>query len=459
MSAFRLSSIKTAHLCVLLLSVGTGCNSIGALSSLSGVGRAGPAEAAWGGGDDVPADYGASADGLVPPSFAAVNKVAESVATPARSQRQMIYTARFEIATAEVNKTIDRFVEAVNAIGGYLESRNDNSVVVRVPADSFNRVIDNITSLGDVLSRSIKNEDVTRQYRDLKLRIETLRAARQRLLAILETAEKLDDVLKLEEQLRELTLQIETAEGDFKRLGEQVAFSRIEADFRTKTVESASRRNNNANTIAWINQVGVDRVADGFTGLDAQNISARHTPATLWPGAVDLSMPEGFLIVNRKRKEVKAVTSNDAKLWVRELAVSKNGSIKFWADALVNHLVTNRGYELIDARIISGKHGREGRELTFDVVAGGVPSRYLVTLFVRRRPFWSRNNAIRVIEFVAPRNEFEEYVTQLHESKAWQVSDKHPEQAIDWPKHNELQTAGRLARRNRMSARSQSPAE
>jgi hypothetical protein len=402
---------------------------------------------------------GDSASAATPALFAAADSDSASAEAPVRSQRQMIYTARFEIATAEVNNTIDRFVEGTNAIGGYLESRDDNKVVVRVPAESFDRVIDNMTSLGDVLSRSIKNEDVTRQHRDLNLRIETLRAGRQRLLAILETAEKLEDVLKLEEQLRELTLQIETIEGEFKGLGEQIAFSRIEVAFRTKTVESASRRNNNANTIGWINQVGVDRVADGFSGLDAQNISARRTLATLWPGAVDLSIPEGFLVVDRKRKEVKAVTSNDAKLWVRELAVSKNGSIRFWADALVNHLVTNRGYELIDARIVSGKHGREGRELTFDVVAAGVPSRYLVTLFVRRRPFWSRNNAIRVIEFVAPRNEFDEYLTQLHDSKAWQVEYKRPEPAIDWPEHNELQTGGRLGRRSRMSARGQSPAE
>lgn len=112
----------------------------------------------------------------------------------------MIYTARFEIATIDVNETIDRFVESMNSIGGYLQSQNNNRVVMRVPADWFDKVVENMASLGEVLSQSIQNEDVTRQYRNIGLRVEALATARRRILTLLEGAENLEYVLKLEEQ-------------------------------------------------------------------------------------------------------------------------------------------------------------------------------------------------------------------------------------------------------------------
>jgi hypothetical protein len=372
-------------------------------------------------------------------------------ARPTQSKRQMIYSAKFAIATATVNETIEQFIAGVNSIGGYLESRDDNRVVVRVPADSFDRVVDNTPSLGEVLSRSIKNEDVTRKYRNLRLRIESLAAAHQRILELLKTADKLDDIIKLEEQLRTLTLQLETAQGEFKSLSEQVAFSRVEIDFREKTSESAAQRTKKVSSFAWINQMGVKQIADEFEYLDQTDVSARRTLKTMWPGAVNMQLPDGFVVVQRKRNVLKAVTASDVRLSIRKLAVSQNGDIGFWADALTNHLVAHRGYELIVERTVRDARGREGRELTFDVVVGGEPTRYLATLFVDRRPFWSRNNAIQVTEFVAPKEEFQRQVDKLHESKAWRV--------VESRKSSKRELVGHAGRLSRMSARGQSPGE
>jgi|GEM_PF-2533116 hypothetical protein len=370
-------------------------------------------------------------------------------ARPAQSKRQMIYSAKFAIETATVNETIEQFINGVNGIGGYLESRDDNRVVVRVPANSFDRVVDNTPSLGKVLSRSIKNEDVTRNYRNIKLRIESLAAARQRILELLKTADKLDDIIKLEEQLRELTLQLETAQGEFKSLSEQVAFSRVEINFREKTAEAAALRTKKMSSFAWINRVGVKQIADEFEYLDQSDASARRTMKTLWPGAVNMQLPDGFVVVQRKRNELKAVTAADARLSIRKLAVSKNGDIGFWSDALTNHLVDHRGYELVTERTVRDGRGGEGRELTFDVVASGKPTRYLVTMFVKPRHVWSRHNVMRVTEFVAPKEEFQQQVEKLHESNAWRV--------VETRMNHEREIVGHAGRSHRVSARGQSP--
>jgi len=248
-----------------------------------------------------------------------------------------------------------------------------------------------------------------------------------------------------------LTLQLETAMGEFKGLGEQVAYSKIEVEFRLQSVEAAARRTNKVSTFSWINRIGANRVATAFDHLDTRDVSARRTLAAVWPGFVEMRMPEVFLIVDRKRKELKAVTSNDARLWTRELDVAKNGSLEFWSDALVNHLVTNHSYKLVNDHVVRDRRGREGREFTFDVVSRGVPNRYLVTLFVVQRPFWSQSNALHVTEFVAPKDEFNDHVARLHESDVWKI--------VDRTERAELRMVRQTGRRKPMSARGQSPSE
>ena len=59
------------------------------------------------------------------------------VAAPPGAARQMVYTARFEIATSNVEEAMGQFIRGAQGAGGYLESREDSRVVCRVPAARF----------------------------------------------------------------------------------------------------------------------------------------------------------------------------------------------------------------------------------------------------------------------------------------------------------------------------------
>ncbi len=209
MSATRSSSLVFLHLVsLLLLAACSGCNAFVQANRLANLSVDGTGESSFNNDMEI--------QGSVSPNYASVSNPFEaspasanreaadadpsSTAPPTESKRKMIYTARFEIATIDVNETIDRFVESMNSIGGYLQSQNNNRVVMRVPADWFDKVVENMASLGEVLSQSIQNEDVTRQYRNIGLRVEALATARRRILTLLEGAENLEYVLKLEEQ-------------------------------------------------------------------------------------------------------------------------------------------------------------------------------------------------------------------------------------------------------------------
>ena len=134
-------------------------------------------------------------------------------AAPQGPARQMVYRARFDIAASNVEEAMGQFIRGVQAAGGYLESREDSRVVCRVPAARFQEIVAAMPTLGSVVSQMIRNDDVTRKYQDLKLHIETAEWSRRRVLGLLEKAEKIEDILKLEEELLKLTAAIEGMKG------------------------------------------------------------------------------------------------------------------------------------------------------------------------------------------------------------------------------------------------------
>lgn len=124
-------------------------------------------------------------------------------------------------------------------------------------------------------------------------------------------------------------------------------------------------------------------------------------------GCLTLTPPDGFLVVEQSRDEFRAVSSDEAKLWVREFKDRLQGDYGFWVDALKNDFEENRGYTLLSEQEVTDDKGRTGLELLIEVTADGGPQRYLITVFVREGMF---SNTIRVAEFVAAKTVFDEHL-------------------------------------------------
>ena len=267
-----------------------------------------------------------------------------------RARRQMVYSARFEISTPNVEEAMSRFTLAVENGGGYLESREDTHVVCRIPAEQFQDFVATMPALGSIVSQSIRNEDVTRKYHDLNLHIETAEWSRRRVLALLERAEKIEDILKLEEELLKLTAAIEGLKGTLRDLSEQIAYSKVEVFFQSRTPESKLGRPAAQSPFAWINQVGVEQVTGGFGSVETSEKLSMPDASALLPGGVSVGPLDGFLVVKKDRAELKAITPDACKLWVPQFAAPQHGSLDFWSKALNTDLVDHRGRSFITSR-------------------------------------------------------------------------------------------------------------
>ena len=140
--------------------------------------------------------------------------------------------------TLATQETIEGMVKAMAADGAFVVSSEEHgaregnqpyiSMSIRVPATGFDEIMGRLADLAvNVNSRNESAQDVTEEYVDLEARLESLEAARQRLLEIMEEARSTKDLLEAEQQLTQREAEIESIKGRMQYLEQSAALSSI----------------------------------------------------------------------------------------------------------------------------------------------------------------------------------------------------------------------------------------
>jgi Domain of unknown function (DUF4349) len=96
-----------------------------------------------------------------------------------------------------------------------------------VPAAKFDATIDQVSKVGTVKGEHITGTDVSTQYVDLQARLDNAEAQHQIYLALLAKATTTNDVIAIENQIGQITAQIEQLKGQIKYLNDNTAYSSI----------------------------------------------------------------------------------------------------------------------------------------------------------------------------------------------------------------------------------------
>ncbi len=160
------------------------------------------------------------------PADAAPDVPPEAKGPRAAEKHHLVYTATFNMAVYQVEIGLDRTEALAKELGGYLSSRGDNEIIIRVPREKFNVAIDRIAQLGEVLHRDVKALDVTDDFVDTESRLRNARVMRERLQALLQKA-AVKEAIVIEKELGRVTGEIEVLEGKLKLLSDRIAYSTI----------------------------------------------------------------------------------------------------------------------------------------------------------------------------------------------------------------------------------------
>ncbi len=175
------------------------------------------------------------------PAFTPAQKIAGDQATAAGNadqgvQTKIIKTGQVTIEVSQVPAAIDRVRDIAVSNGGYLSSsnvytsQNDRKTgyaMIRIPAEKFDTVLQALAPLGKVLSSSEQRSDVTEQYVDLTIQNKSYHTQLENYYRIMAKAEKVEDIIKIQYQIDQVTLALNQVEGRLRYLNSQIDLSTI----------------------------------------------------------------------------------------------------------------------------------------------------------------------------------------------------------------------------------------
>lgn len=219
-SKFKIS--KSNLICIALsvlisVSLFSGCSSDSDNYSRSsnnekGYNTAAPAENMGGGFSNEMAEQ----DGI---SF---DKAIESAPTSTTQyEKKLIKNANLTMESLDVEKAYAELLEFISQKGGYEFSRemsvkNEETSVYatfKVPPTELDEILKSASNFAEVLSSNVLSDDISEGYYDYKVRLENKRKNLEKYYEFLESARTVEDMITLQNQIDNITAEIESYEG------------------------------------------------------------------------------------------------------------------------------------------------------------------------------------------------------------------------------------------------------
>lgn len=152
--------------------------------------------------------------------------------------RKLIRTYSMSAETLEFQKLISDIEAKVNALGGYIENsdiginsykKNTHyaSFTIRIPKDQAPSFVQHISEAANVTDKTENVEDVTLAYVDLNSHKIALQTEYDRLIALLDQAESVEDIITIEQRLSDVRYQIESMESQLRTYDNKIDYSTI----------------------------------------------------------------------------------------------------------------------------------------------------------------------------------------------------------------------------------------
>lgn len=150
--------------------------------------------------------------------------------------RKIIRNANVAISVTSYEKSSAALRQLAQRLGADISNeaeqrsswRIENRFVIRIAPDKLDELLAELEKMAlHVDSKSVDSRDVTREYLDIETRLSVKRSTLERYREILRSAKTVTDILAVEEQIRVLIEDIESAETQLRGLRDEVQRSTV----------------------------------------------------------------------------------------------------------------------------------------------------------------------------------------------------------------------------------------
>lgn len=206
-----------------------------------------------------------------------------------RAGRKLIRTVHLDVETMEFDELLSYVKDKTTELGGYVESMDvyngstyydsyysysgtgyrdyrNGSLTLRIPKDKLDGFLTIVEDNSNITNRSEQEVDVTLDYVDLDSHKAVLVAEQERLLALMEQAETIDEIIMLESRLSEIRYQIESMESQLRTYDNQIEYSTVYLNI-TEVIELTPVEPEEKTTWERISEGFMDNLKDVGNGI------------------------------------------------------------------------------------------------------------------------------------------------------------------------------------------------
>ena len=165
--------------------------------------------------------------------------------TPEGPRVQRTARVALDVATGQFDSTLNDVIAIVDQAGGYIsgsqaqaddgQPMRSGQVTFQVPSAHFDDVLTQIRKKGTPRTITISGNDVSLQYVDLQARLTNAEAQRNAMLALLQQARSVSDTIQIQNQLGQVTGQIQELKGQISFLDHSTTYATVSVAIRETT--------------------------------------------------------------------------------------------------------------------------------------------------------------------------------------------------------------------------------
>ncbi|MGB4609372.1 MAG: DUF4349 domain-containing protein [Saccharofermentanales bacterium] len=177
----------------------------------------------------------------------------------ASNQRKLIKNGSIELRCEDVDKSYKNVLDLVEKYEGFATNLNRNetdsmleiNADFGIPAEKLDKFVEELSDTEIVNYININAQDITDDYYDTTIRLDTAEKSLEKYYEFLLDAKKMEDIVYIQGEIDRLTQEIELLKGSIKRWDSQVDYSYVSIEFLQKQAPLSGKREIEFSAMTW----------------------------------------------------------------------------------------------------------------------------------------------------------------------------------------------------------------
>lgn len=157
-----------------------------------------------------------------------------------QTERKLIKRSWLNVKVKDLLEAEQQAKQLVEKHQGYIHNTHGEqdksfNLSIRVPQDAYSNALAELRLIGELVSENESVQDVTTEFIDNQARLDNLYKLRERIQKLLNRADRVEEILKIERELNRIQSEVDRLEGRMKYLNSQVDYASIEFSAQKQT--------------------------------------------------------------------------------------------------------------------------------------------------------------------------------------------------------------------------------